>query len=173
MRISMARVRFRERIKIKGINPYVLVSHERANVIRQSWRGAMPVTVRLNQQPELGTKTNLIPKGDGSFYLYLNTIMRKAASVGVGDEVVIQLEADPDYRAGPAHPLPRQFNEALKRSTEARRRWRALPPSRQKEILRYFATLKTSGALERNVAKAVGVLLGEKARFMAREWNQD
>jgi uncharacterized protein YdeI (YjbR/CyaY-like superfamily) len=47
----------------------------------------------------------------------------------------------------------------------------ALPPSRQKEILRYFARLKSEDARGRNLEKALHVLSGGKARFMARAWS--
>jgi len=48
-----------------------------------------------------------------------------------------------------------------------------LIPSRQKEILRYFAGLKSAEAQERNLQRAIHVLSGGKARFMARSWNED
>jgi len=50
--------------------------------------------------------------------------------------------------------------------------WEALIPSRKKEILRYFAPLKSPEARERNLERALYVLSGKKGRFMARAWNQ-
>jgi hypothetical protein len=46
-----------------------------------------------------------------------------------------------------------------------------LPPSRQKEILRYLAKLKSPQAQFRNKERALHVLAGGEARFMARSWN--
>jgi uncharacterized protein YdeI (YjbR/CyaY-like superfamily) len=66
--------------------------------------------------------------------------------------------------------MPNWFRQALKSHSPAQRNWEALTPSRKKEILRYFATLKSPEARTRNVAKALKVLSGESGRFMAREW---
>ena len=46
-----------------------------------------------------------------------------------------------------------------------------VPPSRQKEVLRYLTRLKSEDARARNLEKALHVLAGGKARFMARAWN--
>jgi len=43
--------------------------------------------------------------------------------------------------------------------------------SRKKEILRYFARLKSQEARARNLEKALYVLSGRKGRFMARAWD--
>ena len=67
--------------------------------------------------------------------------------------------------------MPEWFSEALNRNDRARKGWDALPPSRKKEILRYFAQLKSQEAKTRNVTQALHVLAGGKARFMARDWN--
>ncbi len=48
--------------------------------------------------------------------------------------------------------------------------WKALIPSRKKEILRYLSRLNSSEARARNLAKALHVLSGETGRFMARAW---
>jgi hypothetical protein len=131
----------------------------------------MPVLVRLNGAPAESWRTNLMPRGDGSFYLYLHGEMRTVAGVDVGDVVTAELRFDEAYRGGPTHDTPPQFQEALDRSSTAKANWLALPPSRQKEILRYLAGLKTERAVERNVARALRVLSGESERFMAREWS--
>ncbi|MBA4750969.1 MAG: hypothetical protein H2055_01895, partial [Sphingopyxis sp.] len=46
-----------------------------------------------------------------------------------------------------------------------------LAPSLRKEILRYLANLKSDAARQRNIDRAIGVLSGAKARFLARDWN--
>jgi uncharacterized protein YdeI (YjbR/CyaY-like superfamily) len=48
--------------------------------------------------------------------------------------------------------------------------WAKLTPSRQKEILRYFAALKTQEAKDRNVERMVRILGGDAGRFMGRDW---
>ena len=169
----MGDVRFRARISIRGINPFVIVSQKRAASLCRQWRRPMPVTVRVNGAPKDGVKTNLMPKGDGSFYLYLNTTMRRVGRSEIGNVVDVHLAADSTYRPGPAHPMPAPFRAALAINAAAAAGWDKLTPSRKKEILRYFATLKAPTTLERNVVKATEVLAGKRARFMARQWNED
>jgi hypothetical protein len=164
-------LRFRAPMAINGINPYVLVSADRAVRLKPDWRRPMPVRVQINGKPETPWHINLMPIGDGSFFLYLHEIVRTASNTKVGDTVRVALDFDADYRSGPADPMPRWFTTALNRNPAAKQGWTALPPSRQKEILRYFARLKSAEAQVRNLQKAIHVLSGGKARFMARAWN--
>ena len=73
----MSSVRFRSLIEIENINPYVLVSARRAARIRKGWRKPLPVRVRVNGKPEKPWRINLMPVGDGSFYLYLHGDVRR------------------------------------------------------------------------------------------------
>ncbi len=164
---------FRSRIEIRQVNPYVLVRAEQAAVLKSNWRGPMPVRVQVNGKPDTPYGISLMPVGDGDFFLYLNGIVRKASATGVGDTVSISLTFDDEYRGGPAHPMPALFSDELDRNPQAKAAWLALTPSRQKEILRYFASLKSPEARERNVRRALHVLAGSKERFMARSWNSD
>jgi len=166
-------LRFRARIDINGINPYVRVDAERAQRIKPGWRKPLPVCVRVNRRPDTPWRINMMPVGDGSFYLYLHELVRTASGTGVGDVVEVELRFDPDYRSGPAHPIPDWFAEEMDRNAGAKQGWDALTPSRQKEILRYFARLKSAEAKARNLERALHVLSGGKARFMARDWNAD
>ena len=170
---TMATLRFRSRIKINNINPYVRVDAKRAALVKANWRKAMPVLVQVKGKPDKPWRINLMPVGDGSFYLYLHGDVRKASCTQVGDLVSVELQFDDTYKGGPAHPMPRWFGDGLDRNPEAMRGWRDLPPSRQKEILRYFSGLKSSLAQQRNVEKALHVLSGGAGRFMARDWNVD
>jgi hypothetical protein len=169
----MGDIRFRARIGIRGINPFIVVSRKRAVSLGFLTRGPAPVVVKVNGAPEEGVTTNLMPKGDGGYFLYLNGLMRTAGHAVVGSMADFDLAADPTYRPGPAHPMPASFRASLARNPAAGAGWKALVPSRKKEILRYFAGLKTPAALERNVVKATEVLAGAKGRFMARQWNDD
>lgn len=168
---SMATLHFRALIKIYGVNPYVLVSAQRASEIKPGWRKPMPVLVQVNGEPEEPASINMMPIGDGSFRLYLNGRVRKASSTGVGDRVDVILRFDAKYRSGPTHRMPIWFRAALRENPVARKNWDPLIPSRKKEILRYFSELKSSEARERNLARALRALSGEPARFMARSWS--
>ncbi len=168
----MAAVRFTSTVLLQGINPYVRVSAARAGALQAQWRRPLPVLVRVNGKPQEAWRINMMPAGDGSFYLYLHESVRTASGTGVGDRVQIELVFDEDYRGGPAHPVPVWFEQALAGNACAASNWDALSPSRKKEVLRYFAGLKTLAARERNLEKAMWVLSGQAGRFMARDWAQ-
>ena len=166
----MARISFEAVIEIRGINPFVEVNAAWAEALKAGWRKPLPVVVRINGKPVRGHRINMMSAGNGSFYLYLNGIVREAAEASVGDRVTVELEWDADYRGGPQHPMPTSLRTALKKDPKAWQNWTALTPSRKKEILRYFAGLKSPEARERNLLKALKVLSGEPGRFMARTW---
>lgn len=165
-------MRFTSTMDIRDGNPFIDVSPARASKIRARWRKPMPVRIRINGKPEAGWKINMMPRGDGGFYLYLHGDVRKASKTGVGDKVTVDVEFDKDYRPGPMHPMPTWFEEALDTDPKARQAWDELIPSRQKEILRYLARLKGAEARERNLKRAMNVLAGNRARFMARSWSK-
>jgi hypothetical protein len=145
----VAALQFTTDIKIRGVNPYVIV----------------------NGQPDVPWHINMMPVGNGDFYLYLHGGIRKASNSKVGDTVTIEVDFDKDYKNGPLHPMPEWFSLTLEQNPEAQANWDALPPSRQKEVLRYFAGLKSTDARERNTQKALDVLSGNTRRFMGRSWH--
>lgn len=157
-------------INVRGVNPYILVSAFRANAIKPGWRKPLPVLVRINGKPAKAWRINMMPVGNGSFYLYLHGDVRKASGTAVGDRVSVEIEFDLSYRNGPQHAMPRWFKQALVGNPQAMKNWIALIPSRKKEILRYFSLLKPGAARARNLAKTLHVLSGEPGRFMGRAW---
>lgn len=159
-------------IKIREGNPYILVSKERATRLKPGWKKPLPVLVRINGEPNPPWKINMMPVGDGSFYLYLHGDIRKASNTKVGDEVEVDVSFDSEYKRGPMHPMPTWFSAALGKNPTAKINWESLIPSRQKEILRYFSWLKTQEAIDRNLKRAMHVLSGKKGRFMARPWKE-
>ena len=168
----MALMRFTAVIKIRGVNPYVLISATRARRIKPDWRKPLPVLVRVNGKPEKPWRINMMPAGDGAFFLYLHGSVRKASDTGVGDRVKVEVRFDASYRRGPTHPMPVQFKRALLKSPVTLKNWRALAPSRKKEILRYFAGLKSPEVRVQNLEKVMQVLSGKPGRFMGRSWSQ-
>jgi Bacteriocin-protection, YdeI or OmpD-Associated/Domain of unknown function (DUF1905) len=164
-------MKFKAEIKLQKINPYVLVSAARAQRIKQDWKKPMPILVQINGKPNPAWRINMMPVGDGSFYLYLDGQVRKASGTQVRDRVEVSVIFDEDYRSGPLHDMQPDFAARLHHNAVAKARWEALPPSRQKEILRYLANLKSEEARSRNLARAMRVLTGAKERFMARDWN--
>lgn len=166
----MTSLRFQGAIEINGINPFVPVEPEQAARLREGWRRPMPVLVQVNGAPAKPWRINMMPRGDGGFFLYLHSEVREAAGVGVGDTVEVSLAFDEAYRGGPAHPMPEAFVKGLKRDPAAARAWDALPPSLRKEALRRFDSVKSDEAKARNIEAALAVLGGAEGRFMARDW---
>jgi hypothetical protein len=164
-------MKFSATIELRGINPYVLVSAAQAQRIKAGWKKPLPVVVQVNGQPDPAWRVNMMPAGDGSFYLYLDGIVRKASGTEVGDIVEVSVAFDPAYRSGPQHAMLPEFAARLGKDAVAKAGWESLTPSRRKEILRYLATLKSDAARQRNIDRAIGVLGGAKARFLARDWN--
>jgi hypothetical protein len=163
-------VQFKARMEIRDGNPYLLVNAIRATALQKGWRKPMPVLVRINGLPRKPWKINMMPVGDGSFYLYLHNDVRKASRTKVGDQVEVELRLDQEYRGGPAHPMPAWFGKALAADASAKAAWDVLPPSRRKEVLRYFSWLKSDVARARNLEKVMAALSGKTTRFMARTW---
>lgn len=161
---------FSAKIEIYNGNPYVFMSAKRATRLQKDWHKPMPVLVQINDQPNPPWQINMMPIGDGSYYLYLHGDVRKASNTKVGDTVRVSVEFDGAYKNGPQHPMPDWFEAALDKNPAAKESWGALTPSRQKEILRYFSWLKSDGAKARNLRKAIHVLSGGEGTFMARSW---
>src|SRR5579863_6857314 len=113
-------------IEIRGVNPFVVVSTARVEALKPGWRRPLPVLMRINGKPVDSVRTNMMPAGGGSFYLYLNGVVRKAAGVDVGDRVLVEIGFDADYRNGPQHPMPAWFKNALKKNSRARKNWKLL-----------------------------------------------
>lgn len=167
----MASIRFTALIKIREGNPYILTSAARVKAIKADWRKPLPVLVRINGKPARPWRINMMPTGRGSFYLYLHGEVRKASATKVGDRVQVEVGFDEKYRNGPMHAVPSWFSAALRKNAAAAANWKALIPSRKKEVLRYFARLKSEEARVRNLEKAMHVLTGNEGRFMARPWS--
>jgi AhpD family alkylhydroperoxidase len=108
-------------IEIRGINPYVYVAAKAANRLKAGWRKAMPVLVRINGRPKSPARINLMPIGDGSFYLYLRGSLRKASGTGVGDRVNVEVSFDDSYRGAGEYAMPSWFAAALRANRRAKK----------------------------------------------------
>src|SRR6202051_2573417 len=109
-------LRFTATILMRGVNPYVLVSAARAASINPNWRKPLPVLVRVNGKPAEPWRINMMPAGDGSFYLYLHGDVRKASGTKVDDRVEVEVSFDTTYKNGPMHPMPAWFEETLRKN---------------------------------------------------------
>lgn len=157
-------IKFKARIEIIGINPFVFLPERVLNeVFKQANKstGKIPVKMKIDGHEFVQT----LVKWKGAWRLYLNLPMRKAAQKDVGDVADFEIMYDPTERVLPMHP---KFKKALKENKQAREVFASLRPSLQLEINRYFSFLKTEESVDRNVDKAIQFLLG-KGRFVGRD----
>jgi hypothetical protein len=158
-------------IVIQGVNPYVLIQAGQAASLMPDWRKPMPISLRINGKDGTRWRTNMMPSGTGDFYLYLHGEMRRESQTRVGDVVRLSIEFDHTYRNGPQHRMPEELERELSADPAAEGSWVKLSPSRQKEILRYFAGLKSDSARYRNALRMISVLKGNKGHWMGRDWD--
>lgn len=155
---------FSAEIFIIGVNPYVLLPDAvLRSIFKQAGKdkGAIPVRGTLNGHAFIQT----LVKYSGKWRLYLNTPMRKAAGIDVGDAANVKIEYDPEPRIVPMHP---KLQHAFEQNKKAKDAFEKLTPSRQKEILRYIGFLKNEGSVTVNVERVIKNLLG-KGRFAGRD----
>lgn len=156
--------KFKAKIEIIGINPYVLLPEKVLKAIfKQAGKdkGKIPVKIKIDGHEFIQT----LIKYSGHWRLYLNTPMRKAAGKDVGHVAKFEITYDPVERIIAMHP---SFQKALEKNVQAKKTFDNLSPSRQKEITRYIAHLKSEEAVERNIARAINFLSG-KQRFVGRD----
>jgi hypothetical protein len=147
-----------------GINPYVLLPEPvLRSLFKQAGKdkGAIPVRGSLNGN----SFTQTLVKYSGKWRLYLNTPMRKAAGIDVGDTAKVKIEYDQVPRIVAMHP---KLKQALVKNKKAKTAFGNLTPSRQKEILRYIGSLKSDESVITNIEKVIKNLLG-KGRFGGRD----
>ncbi len=156
--------RFKAKIQIIGINPYVLLPPKiLSDIFKQAGKdkGKIPVKMTIDGQPFIQT----LIKYSGHWRLYLNTPMRRAAAKDVGDNAVFEIAFDPVERVITMHP---KLTEALQENKTAKKIFDSLPPSRRFEITRYISALKTEASIEKNIKRAIQFLSG-KERFIGRD----
>lgn len=155
---------FRAEIRIIDGNPYVeLPQPVLASVFDASGRDKSPIPIKgsINGKPFLQT----LVRFRGEWRLYVNMEMLPDSPRRIGEHIEVEVAFDPIVRTVDRHP---RFEAALAERPEAGAVFDRLPPSRQKEILRYLAGLKSDEAVERNVHRAIGFLLGD-GRFVGRD----
>jgi uncharacterized protein DUF1905/bacteriocin resistance YdeI/OmpD-like protein len=103
----------------------------------------IPVVAIVNGR---SVRTTMVPAGGGRYRITLNTTLRKAAHVDVGDLVGVELRLDRDSRE---IPLPPALRAVLKDHPNAWRAYQALPPGHRRQLLLYFTRAKSPRAQER------------------------
>lgn len=154
---------FTAKIFIIGVNPYVVPPKEvLKNLFAQAGRDKGPIQVKGKLNGHTFQQT--LVKYAGKWRLYLNTPMRKATALEVGDGADVFLEFDPEERVLAIHP---KLEAALNKNKAAKKIFDSLPPSRRKEIIRYIGFLKSEEAVDKNVKRAIRFLIGRQ-RFTGR-----
>jgi hypothetical protein len=153
--------RFEAELEIVGINPFVSVPEPILEAIFEAAgkrAGPIPIAGTVNGAPY---QQSLV-RHQGAWRLYVNTAMLKNSPRRVGERLELTVAHDPLGRAAPASP---EFERALAAHPQAKAVFEGLRPSRQREIVRYIASLKSPASRERNVARAIAFLIGE-GRFV-------
>jgi hypothetical protein len=155
---------FTAEIELLGINPFVFVPAEILSAIFKEAgkdKGHIPVCGTLNDKKYQQT----LVRYSGEWRLYINTLMLKDSPKRIGKTIRIIIAFDGSDRAIAPHP---ELVKALKENNAAKKVFDSLPPSRQKEIVRYIGSLKTEESISKNISKAIGFLNGEN-KFVGRE----
>ena len=156
--------KFNATLEIIGGNPFVFVPSIILHKIFQQAnrnKGPIPIQGTINGKPYQQT----LVKYSGHWRLYINMKMLKNSPRRIGEKIVVEIEFDPSDRTIEPHP---KLVAALEENKKAKQAFKELPPSRQKEIIRYISNLKTEKSVERNITKAINFLLG-KGRFAGRD----
>jgi hypothetical protein len=100
-------------------------------------------------------RTTLVPAAGGSYRLFLDGAMRKAAGADAGDPVGVSLRLD---RASREMPVPDDFKTALARVPDAQRYFSSRTTALRREVLRYIEQAKAATTRARRIANCVRVL---------------
>ena len=156
--------KFKATLSLIGINPFVFVPQQILDTIfleAKKNKGPVPVCGTIN-----GKKYNqTLIRYSGEWRLYINTIMLSDSPKRIGEIIEVTIKFDTRLRTIKPHP---KLIIELNKHKDAKKNFDNLPPSRQKEIIRYISNLKTEQAVQANIKKAIGFLKG-KNRFIGRD----
>ena len=156
--------RFKATLEIIGVNPFVFVPEKILNkIFKDANRNKQPIPVCGTINGKSYKQTLVRYKGE--WRLYINTTMVKDSPKKVGEVFDITIQFDPVDRTISPHP---KLLTALNKNPTAYKTFNELPPSRQKEIIRYISNLKSEKSITYNIERAIGFLNG-KNRFVGRD----
>ena len=157
-------LKFKATLNIIGINPFVFIPEPiLKELFKKAGKDKGPIAVggTINGKQYIQT----LVKYSGDWRLYINTTMLPHSTQRIGESIEVEIDLDTKERTIKPHP---QLLQALQKNAEARTVFNQLPSSRQKEIIRYIALLKTEDSITKNVQKTIGYLTG-KNRFVGRD----
>jgi len=156
--------KFHAKLEIIVGNPFVFIPSIILNAVFQQAnknKGPIPVKGTINGKQYQQT----LVKYSGEWRLYINMKMLNNSPKRIGEIIEVSIEFDPGDRTIQPHP---KWVKALADNKEAKDIFDGLSPSKQKEIVRYIANLKTEESVDKNVLRAINFLLG-KERFVGRD----
>lgn len=156
--------RFEAELEIIGINPFVSVPEPILEAIFAA-AGKRTGPIQICGTVNGADYQQSLVRYAGAWRLYVNTAMLKDSPRRVGERLAVTVAHDPVGRPAPTSPA---FEQALANHPEAKAVFDTLPPSRQREIVRYLAALKSPASIERNIARAIAFLTGE-GRFIGSD----
>jgi hypothetical protein len=113
----------------------------------------VPVVALVNG---CSARVTLMPAGGGRHRIQLNTALRKAARVDVGDVVHVELRLD---RASREAPVPADLHLALKENPAARRAFDELTTGHRRHFIKWFDSAKGLDTRMRRLGRAIDFLL--------------
>ncbi len=113
----------------------------------------IPVVAMVNGK---SARVTLVPAGGGRYRMQINTTLRKAARVDVGDVVGVELRID---RASRSLPVPPDLRAGLKPHPKAWKAFEALAPGHRRHFIEWFDAAKSADARRRRLDRAIDVLL--------------
>lgn len=151
-------------IDLIGINPFVYLPEAVLQaVFQQAGKSTSPIPVQGTVNGQAYRQT--LVKYAGAWRLYINLEMLDRSTERIGEQLEVTIAFDPEERSITPHP---KLMLALQENKAAQKVFETLPPSLQKEIIRYISFLKTDKSIDNNVKKAIDFLLG-KGRFIGRD----
>jgi hypothetical protein len=153
---------FKTEIEIIGINPYMEVPTNVLKVLfKEAEKDTSPIRVRGTLDGHKFEQT--VVKYQGKWRLYLNTPMREAADLEVGDTATAKIEFNPELKVEKEN---KKFLRQLASMKIAKAAFKKLAPYHQAQIHRYLNMLKSEDTLKRNIETVILHLEGKEAKTL-------
>lgn len=153
---------FKAKIYKVGINPCVKVPRKITDTMTPE-KGYIPIKGKIENHP---FKQTLVPVKGEPYRLFVNGPMLKGAQVTLGQTVSFSIEQNFASR-NREFPLLAVFKAELDKQNVLAA-FKALTPSRQKEILKYLNSLKTDESRMRNINRVIAQLKDKNPKTSSR-----
>jgi hypothetical protein len=127
---------------------YILISSKNAKLLKPGCKKSFRVSGKLDEN--LIEKIALMPMGDGTFIMPLNTEIRKKIRKSKGDHIVVEISEDIELPKPPS-----DFIEALKDEPDAFEFYQTLNFSHQNYFSNWIKSAKTTPTKVKRMAQAI------------------